>query len=119
MSPCGTLHCTVGLAATDPFFQAQGLTLETRSVSTGSELCFCVNGASYVGHGGVHMEKLFGENAGELFDQYGEGLELEYHDFPAGVDISGRVIEYSTGEVLTHKQLALMRLRYQLEKVTQ
>lgn len=27
-TPCGTLHCAAGLCASDPFFQAQGMTLD-------------------------------------------------------------------------------------------
>lgn len=118
ISHCGTLHCIAGLAATDPFFQAQGLTLELRSLHAGERMCFCVNGSSVAGHHCNHMHNLFGDS--RIFNAYGEGPEAFCGDFPA--NRSGRdgfVVNKATNQILSHKQLALMRLRYQLEKVTQ
>jgi hypothetical protein len=117
VSACGTLHCMAGLAATDPFFQAQGLTLETREPNGYPKVCFCVLDNSYTGHNNPHMVRLFG--SAEIFNSYTDGPEF------CGLLPGLRVVESTFNDAfvvgannrqVSHKELALARLRYQLNK---
>lgn len=94
-TPCGTLFCTAGLLAQDPFFKKQGF----RLVPAGK--------SHYLDLDDDLAARLFGESAfGVLFESYGDGLDDEF------------LSEDSAGdERPTHKELALLRLRKQIADV--
>lgn len=93
---CGTLHCTLGLAATLTHFRMQGLEISASTVAVP------VIGGTLVYDVGAYdkLDQLFGkESCGRLFGAKHEG-EWDF-DLQA--------------EQLTDKQLALARLDKQLE----
>jgi hypothetical protein len=110
---CGTLYCSVGLAASHPFFNAQGLHFGNDSNT------IAMNGVSLWDiHNFNHadLDALFGENSFEcLFQERGRGaFDAEHHDSTVIYDEDGYEttgIESST----TDKDLALWRIRRMLE----
>ena len=95
-TPCGTLFCTAGLLAQDPFFKKQGFRLRPADDSY------------YLNVDDEKADRLFGESAfGVLFEAYGDGD-----------DDNEFLSEDSAGdERPTHKELALLRLRKQIADV--
>lgn len=111
-SHCGTLHCMAGLATTMPEFQAQGLGFEAHpSFALGGQLT--LDGTPIVLH---ELQPFFGGSAYLLFDMYGLGYERFCEDFPACYAWDGSVLgeQYN---ILTHKELALLRLDYHIAKL--
>lgn len=96
-TPCGTLFCTAGLLAQDPFFKKQGF----RLVPAGKGHYLDLDDDDLT-------DRLFGESAfGVLFEAYGDGD-----------DDNEFLSEESAGdERPTHKELALLRLRKQIADV--
>ena len=89
---CGTLHCTYGWLASDPYFQALGVTLENGQP-------YLTSIEEYVGGCGFfsELDNLFGENSYDaLFTSFGNSC-FDPHDLKGG-----------------HKAAALHRLRRQL-----
>lgn len=95
-TPCGTLFCTAGLLAQDPFFKKQGFRL------------LSADNSYYLNVDDEKADRLFGESAFDvLFETYGDGL-----------DDNEFLSEESAGdERPTHKELALLRLRKQIADV--
>lgn len=114
--PCGTIFCSLGHAACDPFFQAQGLRFEERTVKGQQYTHLTVNGCGAFGHIDPHIEVLFGAGARHVFDTAGNGYELFAEDFPIE-PLDGDIVDRGTLEKVSDKQLALARLRWQLAKV--
>lgn len=112
-APCGTLFCTAGLAATMPEFNAQGM-------------CFGPSGLEAVipTINGVFLDSsrpsdpLFGENAwNNIFAGYNDGAR---DDILGGVYAMrengyGEMETEWTSPLMADKDLALARLRKQLE----
>lgn len=118
-SQCGTLFCILGLAACDPFFQAQGVTFENRRFDQDIKVCLCVNGNAAWGHVDLHLDKLFGPRAVRLFEQRYHGCELSA-DFQEdqSITLAGHYLVDAGSNEVSDKQLALARLRWQLGRVT-
>lgn len=108
---CGTLYCSVGLAASQPYFQFKGLTL-----SPASDLM--VKGKEY--WGGMEendkvLDSIFGKDSfHNLFQPAGQSKgDAEHSDYDEefGYDSDGNDIYF---ENTTDKELALWRLKRQL-----
>lgn len=106
VEPCGTLFCTVGLAATMPFFQEQGV--EMRPVATNANLGEVFINGQNAWRFNV-APPLFGPNAfGNLFEPADCG-NLD--------DLLGYEDDGENAPNMTDKELAIARLRKQLEIV--
>lgn len=117
-SECGTLFCLLGLAALDPFFQAQGVTFENRRFDQGIKVCLCVNGNAAWGHVDPALDKLFGPRASKLFEQRYHGCELSA-DFQEdqSITLAGHYLVDAESNEVSDKELALARLRWQLGRI--
>lgn len=90
---CGTLHCTLGWAATDPFFNAQGLELKNGFAP-------CIWNDCAFGFG--RLDHLFGPNSyGVLFQRASSGIYDEEVE----------------NLVFTDKELALFRIQKQISLI--
>lgn len=114
--PCGTIFCTVGLAATMPHFTEQGLGLTQYYPGT--------DGGYYVSLNGMHMcedeneealEAMFGPEAFEhLFQPAGEGMkDAAYGLEQTFDDWEDEVIDSN----MTDKQLAVVRLQQRIKEL--
>jgi hypothetical protein len=106
-SRCGTLHCSLGLAATHPFFNEQGLRL------TG----FPINRQPSISIYG--MDKMFGTKAWErLFAPFNNGVwdyELVKRACPSSFDVYLQR-EEARARGYTDRRLAIDRVIRQLEE---
>jgi hypothetical protein len=112
---CGTLHCTLGLLAEMPYFQAKGLGLVQRSQKFSEHFWEVTIDGKGLNHGtkvfDERLETLFGQGAWvNLFPQYGVGFHDHIHLRQGNKTIGGMV--------LSHKELALARLKLQISIVS-
>jgi hypothetical protein len=105
--PCGTVFCAAGIAASDPYFQAQGLTLQpTGYITQPYELCLHDVGitASVPDNRTVvkGLSKMFGRDAwNRLF-----------------VEWPGGIFDDEFDDNLTDKELALTRIDRQIKELS-
>lgn len=99
---CGTLHCTLGLACTMPYFNEQGLRFDTCDIPVMDE-----NFGNIIIH---NFDILFGEGSyGKLFTSAGYGMCDEQ---------LGYVWSYDPDNLqnMTDKELALKRLDAEIDR---
>lgn len=103
-SECGTLYCAAGLLATKPFFQEQGLVLET------SQFTLYGKPHQYVTHATMSEGMYDRTWATMLF-----GVDGFLHIFaPRARGTWDDIFFDDTGDQLTDKELVLLRLQKQL-----
>lgn len=111
---CGTLFCTIGLAATMPYFQEQGLELVNITPRFSERQVFDVRINGGHSYEAMLVDPLFGPNAfGRLFDPAGLGSLDEVLGY-VDEDELGNTIQPN----MTDKELALARLRNQVKLIT-
>jgi hypothetical protein len=116
VGPCGTMHCTLGHACLSPYFNAQGLSLiEAAPYFDSTILPKPSPGGRY--------DVLFGKNAfHNLFSCYASGnLDQRLLEGHLGRSLtSSEMLIFEDGGIvadISHKQLALLRLKDQLKCV--
>lgn len=117
---CGTLHCAAGELACDPHFIEQGFVLQETSEHCDIKMLFCKNAPDRDAYDG--SELLFGPDAWvRLFSIYGTG-KLDSEFLPEWTKWYNGEEPYVSEESsepkeMSHKALALLRLRKQLALV--
>lgn len=115
---CGTLYCSIGLAASQPYFQMKGLSLHNFDLQ--------IRGVDYfktlIDGDEDYLDTLFGEESFDrLFDRAGQGaFDAQHSDFDAEATWDDGE-ETGEDEVdafpnTSDKELAIWRLEYQLAR---
>lgn len=109
---CGTLYCSVGLAACQPYFIEQGLTLSERGA-------LLIYGRDiWQSNSMQNIDEIFGEDSFEkMFHPRNEGCFDEKHPSFYGVQYSEGYTEYLIHDSVSDKHLALWRIDRVLEEM--
>lgn len=121
-SECGTLHCAAGLLTTDSYFASLGMALARTGEYNSFYRLYNWNNPDFNDY--RWLNDIFGKNAFDvLFCEYGNGSadpeilsdfgKYEFFDDGELVETDWDVVP----KPLTDKQLALARMRYQLDSI--
>lgn len=111
---CGTLYCSIGLAASQPYFQMKGLSLFDFDLQ--------IRGVDYyktrIAGDEDYLDTLFGEESfGRLFDIAGQGVfDNQHPDFDEDAAVDDWNGEGDAFPNTSDKELAIWRLEYQLAR---
>lgn len=107
-TPCGTLFCSVGLAASMPYFQELGFGFEARTMYDGETSFYVTLDKENIMDERERLDVVFGENAfNRLFKPAADGV----WDTDIGVIEDG---DYARLDTLTDKHIAVERLLKQI-----